>query len=66
MGGVVRERLPELLDDPLRGRVRRDVEVKGLPAVVQDDEQDVEDAEGRRETTRTVKKSIAAMTSLWL
>jgi hypothetical protein len=42
------ERLPDLLRDPGRGRVLRDVEVRDLASTVPDHEQHVEQAERRR------------------
>jgi hypothetical protein len=42
-----RKRLPQLLDDPA-GRILRDVEMRDTPAIVADDKEAVEDAEGDR------------------
>ena len=58
-------RHPPVSRSPGSSGVLCDVEVEDLTSLVVDDEQDVEDTEGRRETTRTVKKSIAVMTSRW-
>ena len=57
---VVRECLAQLLNDPGARRISCHIEMKDVPPVVGDDEEAVENAEGER---RTVKKSIAAMTS---
>jgi hypothetical protein len=45
-GGVPRERFADLLPRPVCGRMRGHVEVKDAPAIVSQDDEDEEDAEG--------------------
>jgi len=60
--GLERERFSKLLDDPGRGRARRYAEPRDFSPPVAEDDQDVENPEGR---VGTVKKSMAAMAWRW-
>src|SRR5690348_9424297 len=48
LGAPKRKCLPQLLDDPAACRMLGDVEMQDLPAIVADDKEAVEDAEGDR------------------
>jgi hypothetical protein len=58
-----RERLPELLGDPGRGRVAGDGAADDLPTAVADDDKDNEE---RKVAVGTVKRSMAARPARWL